>query len=149
MKLRYYWASTIALLFFVTVLDHVVNKTLYDFGLQFSWDWFITYGSAMLLIWVFAGLRSAFLFYYNSPESVRLRISVAILLTDVAIWLGGFLDFLWFLINGILPPVEKVWWWMPQAKLIPGYGIAHHAVYTGCWFLGLLLLWHYARKNKV
>jgi len=37
--------------------------------------------------------------------------------------------------------VGKVWWWMPQAQFIGGYGVLHHAVWVGCWVVFLVVLW--------
>ena len=141
MKLRYYWTTTIGLLFFITILDHIVNATLYEYGLTFSWKWFSAYGLCMFMIWAFAGLRSGFLYYYNSPEPNRLKTSIAITVTDISIWCGGFLDFLWFIIDGEIPALDRVWHWMPQAQLIPNYNTAHHAIYVGIWTLALAILW--------
>ena len=146
MKLRYYWVTTLMLMVYLAILDHIVNATLYEFGLIFSWEWFSAYGLCMFMIWVFAGLRSGFLYYFNSAEPDKLKTSIALVVTDIAIWAGGFLDFIWFLIDGKLPAPDRVWWWMPQAQLIPNYNIIHHAVYVSIWTAALAVLWWKIQK---
>lgn len=143
MKLKYYWVTTLGLLFFLTVLDHTVNTVMYRYGLVFSWDWFFVYGLAMFMIWVFAGLRGGFLYYFNSVEEKmqKLKVSVAIVVTDISIWVCGYLDFIYFMLDGAFPAVDKVWWWMPQSRLIGGYGVVHHAVWVACWTVLLVVLW--------
>jgi len=135
------------LMMFLTMLDHVVNSTLYLYGLIFDWSWFAVYGLAMFMIWIFAGLRSGFLYYYNSDEPDKLKTSIALVVTDIAIWAGGYLDFIWFIIDGQLPTPDRVWWWMPQARLITDYNIIHHAVYVGIWTAALALLWYKVKKS--
>lgn len=148
MKLRYYWVTSLMVMMFVTMLDHVVNSTLYDFGLRFEYGWFTAYGLALFMTFLFLGLRSGFLYYFNSSDSDKLRISIALIVTDLALWAGGYLDFIWFLIDGELPSISKVWWWMPQAQIIPGYNILHHSVYVAIWTVALALLWWKIEKQK-
>lgn len=143
MKLRYYWTTTLGLLFFLALLDHVTNATMYQYGLQFSWDWFAVYGLAMFMIWTFAGLRSGFLYYCNSSEDPhRLQISIALFVTDVSIWCGGYLDFIWFMIDGKLPALDVNWYWMPQAHIFGFYNTVSHALWVLMWTIMLVCLWY-------
>lgn len=142
MKLRYYWATTLSLFFVLTILDHLVNSTFYKHGLIFSYDWFLVYGACMFLLRAFCGLRLGFIVYENSHPQVRLWKSSAVMLTELSLWMGGYLDFIWFIIDGAFPSMEKIWWWMPQSHFIFEYNIFAHSLYTLGWILILAAVWY-------
>ena len=144
----YFWLFTFGLLVFGTIIDHIVNSTLYDFGLVFSWEWFNAYGLAWTLLWIFIGLRGACLYWFSEDEPSKL-FAFNIFITTLAEWIGGFSDIFWFLMEGVLPAPTMVWWWMPFASWLGlEWTIIHHAVYTLAWVVGLSMLWIQFRKRR-
>ena len=52
------------------------------------------------------------------------------------VWFGGGLDFVWHGFKGEMPPLDKIWWWMPFHPTTLEF-----AVYAVAWFVLLVAGW--------
>jgi hypothetical protein len=110
------------MLFFTLMsrIDYIVHATLYQYGLQFSYDWansyWFTYNALFVLFAVMAGVT----YWLASNKTTRdLKLSLALLGTIVFLALGGLQDILYFTLwGGGLPPTSIVWWWVPWANIL-------------------------------
>ena len=72
------------------------------------------------------------------------RLTILIYSTTVWCWVGGSLDFLYFMMKGSIPPASHVWSWMPFQPTTVEF-----AVYAFC-FLCIIVgawIWHLTRKE--
>ncbi len=113
---------TLILLFFTLMsrIDYIVHATLYEYGLQFSYDWansyWFTYNTLFVLFAVMAGVT----YWFASNRTYRaLKLSLALFGTILFLAIGGLQDILYFTLwGGGLPPTSVVWWWVPWANIL-------------------------------
>lgn len=139
----YFWLFIILLLFAGTGLDHLVNSTLYQWGLEFGIEWFLAYGAWFTLIFVAITGAIATVYWFSTDDNKRSRFTqFAIVITIMSLWIGGFLDILWFMMSGAFPPFDAVWWWMPFYWLFGiEWTLVHQIIYTTVWFILLIVIW--------
>jgi len=67
-----------------------------------------------------------------------LLVAVAMYITVVWCWVGGALDFLYFMMRGYIPEWRIVWTWMPFKPRTWQF-----AIYAFVWLLAIVCLWGY------
>lgn len=99
-------ASLITLFFALMArIDYVVNSTLYDFGLVFSYDWANMYWLAYQgTFWVFSGIV-AFIYWFGSRKTgCDKKVAAALFVSINLLALSGLQDILFFVLwDGGLP----------------------------------------------
>lgn len=63
-------------------------------------------------------------------------LSLAIYITITWCWVGGTLDFLYFMMRGEIPEWSHIWTWFPFDPKT-----WHVAVYAFCWLMGITIMW--------
>ena len=112
----------LVLLFFCLMsrMDYVVNSTLYDYGLRFSYEWaegyWVTYNS----IFVAFALAMSCAYWFGSHKTrMDMKFSIALFTTIVLLTAGGLQDVIFFVFwAGGLPPNNVVWRWSPLTNLV-------------------------------
>jgi len=67
-----------------------------------------------------------------------LTLAIAMYVTVVWCWVGGTLDFLYFMMKGEIPEWGMVWGWMPFKLRTWQF-----AIYALCWLVAIVCLWGY------
>lgn len=65
-------------------------------------------------------------------------VALGIWVTVSWTWIGGILDFVYWMMAGRIPEWEKVLWWMPFKPKLWQWG-----VYAICWLVGLAVFWNF------
>jgi hypothetical protein len=103
--------------FFVLMsrIDYIVNATLYEFGLRFSYVWANDYWITYNAIFVMFAVMIAVVYWIGSKKTRSdLKVSAALFVTVNLLTLGGLQDIMFFLLwGGGLPSINVVWWWAP------------------------------------
>jgi hypothetical protein len=94
-------------------IDFVVNSTLYNYGLIFSYGWANDYWTAYNAAFVVFSVMVGFIYWFGSRKTTcDKKIVVALLVTINLLAIGGLQDVLYFTLwAGGLPPNNIVWWW--------------------------------------
>jgi hypothetical protein len=126
----------------LTKLDHIVNRTLYDFGLQFSMDWYWQYSVVYLML-----LQGLVLLAYLVSRSRKLPLLAE------AFVLSGTQDLVYFgLWNGGVFP-DGQWSWTPSFWIFGAWTTAHQVALSAASLLlaGIIVavLRSRAVKNKM
>lgn len=108
--------SGFIVIFGPTMMDFIANKIMFNHGLEFSWDWFIPWGIALNLTVIGSSTSNALIYWAGRKLTLRRRV------TAILIWMTGYWqivsaneDMIWFIVfDGGFPPLDQVWWWMPQ-----------------------------------
>jgi len=113
----------------LTKLDHIVNSTLYGFGLQFSMDWYWQYSVAYLFL-----LQGLVLLAYLFSRSREL------LLFAEAFVLSGTQDLVYFGIwnGGDFPSGQ--WSWTPYFQLFGSWTNLHQVLLSAACLMGASLV---------
>lgn len=98
---------------FMARIDFVVNATLYDYGLVFSYNWAIPYWTTYYTIFMVFSLIVGFIYWVGSLKAVYdMKVAVALFATINSLAISGLQDVLYFIFwAGGLPPNNVVWWW--------------------------------------
>jgi hypothetical protein len=114
--------ALLILLFFCLMsrIDYVVNASLYNYGLRFSYDWARGYWATYSAIFVVFAVMMSYVYWLGSVKTRRdAKISISILVTIVLLMVGGLQDIMFFVFwAGGLPPTNVVWWWSPWTSLV-------------------------------
>lgn len=100
-------------------IDFIVHRTLYHYGLKFSYEWaneyWITYTATFILFSVVMGL----MYWLSSNKTAKdLKISFGLIVTINLLMIGGLQDVMFYVLwAGGLPPNNVTWWWVPWARL--------------------------------
>ena len=94
-------------------IDFIINSVLYNYGLEFSYNWANTYWLTYNFTFVVFSAVAAFIYWLGSPKtSCDKKVVVALLVTINLLALGGLQDILYFVFwAGGLPVNNVVWWW--------------------------------------
>jgi hypothetical protein len=143
--------AILVLLFFCLMsrMDYVVNSTLYDYGLRFSYDWAGEYWVTYNAIFVAFALAVSCAYWFGSHKTRRdMKFSIALLVTIVLFTLGGLQDVMFFVLwGGGLPPSNVVWWWVPWTNLIGTWNSAIQVGFTTLMFGASICTWILATKK--
>lgn len=80
--------------------------------------------------------NQAFALLALSTEKIKSPIGVLKYLTITACWIGGWLDFIYFMIKGAIPEWSMIWHWMPFHPTTEAW-----AIYAACWLIGIVAAW--------
>jgi hypothetical protein len=113
--------AVLIFLFFVLIsrIDYIVHDVLYDYGLNFSYEWANSYWFAYNSIFlVFSAVVVAAYWLGSNKTRSDLKVSAALFATISLLALGGLEDILFFVLwSGGLPSVNVVWWWAPWISI--------------------------------
>jgi len=150
-------ALGILIVFGPTMLDYVGNHTMYKYGLQFSYDWFIPWALGLHITVGGSSIATALIYWIARGASKRSRLT-AFLIGLTSYWqlISGNEDFIWFAVfDGGIPPLSQVWWWMPQHWLVQWINPAwnwttfHELVWIVVFNAILIGLWIYWKKRNI
>ena len=151
---RWFWVVTISLLIWLTYRDFVVNSDMYFYGeLVYSLDWFLRYAVSTYGEYISIATLLSVVYWFTAPIANRCKTTaITIWVTIFGLWVGGFLDLIWFLMEyiwrGKLLGLFDVWWWFPQYWLLGiEWTTLHQLVYTAVIGIGLILLWRRVMKE--
>ena len=74
--------------------------------------------------------------YWYTAATPSYIVAALMWITVTWTWIGGTLDFFYWLMAGRIPEFDKVLWWMPFKPKLWQWG-----VYTICWLVGLATAW--------
>jgi len=111
-ELGFFFLGTIALVAAIAYIDFIVNRTLYDYGLKFSWSWAIPYWSALWTTFLIIAALVMTTYWIRREETLR-NARTAVLLGITVILTSLNFDLLWFAYLWRLPAWNEVWWWYP------------------------------------
>ena len=147
--IRWFWLLVIILLVWLTYRDFVVNSDMFLYGnLEYNFEWFIRYAIATYGEYISIASLLSVVYWFTSPIYKRRKITAfTVWITIFGMWVGGFLDLLWFfmefIFRGKLIGLFDVWWWFPQYWL---FGIEwttlHQIMYTIVWAIFLAIMWY-------
>jgi hypothetical protein len=100
-------------------IDFIVHRHLYNYGLQFSYEWaneyWITYFASYAYFSIVIGV-----IYWLASNRTRndLKVSAGLATTVNLLQIGGLADIIFFsLWAGGLPPDSTIWWWVPWYQI--------------------------------
>ena len=101
-------------------IDFIVHGTLYNYGLQFSFDWAIDYWIAYTTAFVIFSVIISLMYWLGSKKTIKdLKFSLALLVTVNILMISGLQDIIFYILwAGGLPPNNVVWWWVPWYHII-------------------------------
>ncbi|MFQ5758726.1 MAG: hypothetical protein ACE5IF_03530 [Candidatus Bathyarchaeia archaeon] len=118
---KVFGVSTLVFLFFslMSRIDFIVHSTLYNYGLQFSYQWANEYWIAYCAVFFSFSLLIGFMYWLGSNKNKRDRkISLALTTTVNLLTIAGTADLMMFLLwAGRLPPENVIWWWTPWYQI--------------------------------
>jgi len=135
---------------FMSGLDFIVHKVLYNYGLQFSFEWahfyWWLYGCTFL---IFSGVVSL-IYWLSSNKSGRdFKVCLGLFLSIILLFWGGLTDVLWFIFwDGGLPSNDVVWWWMPWYAIFGFWNSLLQLALLCSTVLVTCLLWVLVFKRK-
>ena len=74
--------------------------------------------------------------YYYTSVNPSYIVALLMWITITWTWIGGSLDFIYWMMAGRLPDFNEVLWWMPFSPKLWQWGI-----YALCWIVGLAVAW--------
>ena len=94
-------------------IDYVVNSTLYNYGLEFSYGWANTYWVAYNTVFVIFSAMAGFIYWFGSEKTTcDKKVASALIVTINLLALGNLQDVMYFIFwAGGLPPSNVAWWW--------------------------------------
>lgn len=142
----------IVIVFGPTMLDFIGNHEMFKHGLKFSWDWFIPWAIGLHITVGGTSIANSILYWFARGGTKRSRIT-AFLIGLTSYWqlISGNEDLIWFAVfNGGIPPLNKVWWWMPQDFVMQWLNLGRWTtLHELCWIvvfnlilIGLWILWY-------
>lgn len=134
----------------------VHSEFIKKYGLVFSMDWAIRYWIDEMLVVLGLGLMGGLGYWIFRAETKKHRLTAVMLgLTVFWQWMGGFFDWIWFLLDWIggypLPALDKLWYWNPFYWFLGiHWTTLHHIVFTIIMESILFILWYlwYRRTTK-
>jgi len=143
--LKYAAIALLVLSFFCIMsrIDFVVHGTLYDYGLQFSYEWALEYWVLYPAAFVIFALAAGLMFWLGSSKTPRdLKISAAITATIIILMIGGLQDVMFFVLwAGGLPPADVVWWWNPWRYILGSWSSVSQIASMLLALSATILLW--------
>ena len=144
-KLRIFrWFFTLLLvLLSATGIDYIVHRQLYSYGLVFSFDWAIPYWIALTVLFITVGFQTSASYWVSRRETARNKATGAMLgLTVIWVYIGGYIDLLWWVFDRSFPPTDLEWWWSPfHWALGLDWRTGDQLVYTLVMTIILAILW--------
>jgi hypothetical protein len=105
--------SFVAYLLTLTYIDVIIHKTLYQYGLLFDYAWANPYWNNLWLLTVTYSITVFAAYVVNRPKTKSCLVKGFLYFCTFYLLFVN-LDLLWFAYAGYLPPLDYVWWWLPQ-----------------------------------
>lgn len=112
--------SLFAFFCLMSKIDFIVHGTLYDYGLQFSFEWAIDYWIVYTVAFVVFSVIVSLMYWLGSKKTMKdLKFSLALLATVNILMMSGLQDVMFYILwAGGLPPNDVVWWWVPWFYIV-------------------------------
>ena len=96
-------------------IDFIVHQDLYNYGLQFSYEWANEYWITYFASYAYFSVVIGFIYLLASNRTRKdLKVSAGLSATVSMLQMGGLSDILFFsLWSKGLPSDNVTWWWMP------------------------------------
>ena len=131
--LEYFWQGIIILQIAYAGLDRMMTDIIKP---DIEKQTFRTY----ILWFTLANQAVAYLVtstYWSTAANPSIAVAALIWATVTWTWIGGTLDFLYWMMAGRIPEWEKVLWWMPFTPKLWQW-----AIYAISWIVGLATAWN-------
>ena len=131
--LEYFWQGIIILQIAYAGLDRMMTGIIKP---DIEKQTFRTY----ILWFTLANQAVAYLVtstYWSTAANPSIAVAALIWATVTWTWIGGTLDFLYWMMAGRIPEWEKVLWWMPFTPKLWQW-----AIYAISWIVGLATAWN-------
>jgi len=131
-------------------IDYIVHGVLYDYGLNFSYDWAVDYWLTYNLTFLAFSIIVSFSYWFGSNKSAKnLKFAIALSLTINALAVGGLQDILFFVLwAGGLPPNNVIWWWAPWKYMLGTWTSLTQIGFTVLMTVSTMFVWMVATKEK-
>ena len=112
--------SLFAFFCLMSKIDFIVHGILYNYGLQFSFEWAIDYWVVYTVAFVIFSVIVSLMYWLGSEKTMKdLKLSLALLATVNILMISGLQDVMFYiLLAGGLPPNDVVWWWVPWFHIV-------------------------------
>ena len=135
----YFFFSILFLLVATTGVDRMVTGIIKP---DVEWSIFLAYALWQTMLNQAIAISITIMYWIHSLKHSK-YIAGLVYITTVWVWIGGALDFLYFMMAGQIPLADKIWTWMPfYWWLHIDWTIVHHAVYTIAWLIALAIAWY-------
>lgn len=101
-------------------IDFIVHGILYDYGLQFSFEWAIDYWIVYTVAFVVFSVIVSLMYWLGSKKAMKdLKFSIALLVTVNILMISGLQDAMFYILwaRG-LPLNDVVLWWAPWFHIV-------------------------------
>lgn len=124
-------------------LDFIVHGTLYEYGLEFSYDWAVEYWIVYIATFVVFSLVLGSMYWLGSGKTGKdLKFSIALSLSVIILVVVALQDVMVYILwVGNLPPGDFVWWWSPWSRLVGGWTTSMQIALTLAGLVATLFLW--------
>lgn len=134
----YFFFCILFLLITTTQVDHQVN--IMTGGMPMG-GVFICYALSMTLLNQAIAVSVTIMYWIHSLARSKFK-AFLIYVTTVWVWIGGALDFLFFMMKGYIPEGNQVWHWMPFYWFLKiEWTTLHQAIYTIVFLVVLIIAW--------
>ena len=141
----------------VTRIDFIVHNVLYQYGLNFSYEWASSYWAMLGNVFILVSALIVIAYLMGAKEINKHTLSIGLLLGFSVYALGVNLDLLWFTVFlGELPVLSEHWWWMPMDGFLGvKWTTLHQILYTLAFNVTMIGLWvsrvklSYLRKTRL
>jgi hypothetical protein len=143
---------SLLVLFFVVMsrIDYIVNSTLYNYGLKFSYDWANMYWFAyQAAFWVFSAMVALVYWSGSRKTGFDKKVTAALFISIDLLALGGLQDILFYVLwGGGLPANSVVWTWVVWEKVFGFWNSMVQVITTGGSVGVSFLTWGLALRQK-
>ena len=100
-------------------IDFIVHQDLYNYGLQFSYEWANEYWITYFASYTYFSIVIGFIYWLASNRTRNdLKVSAGLVITVNLLQIGGLADIIFFsLWAGGLPSNSIMWWWTPWYQI--------------------------------
>lgn len=142
---KVFGVSVLVFLFFglMSRIDFIVHSTLYNYGLQFSYQWANEYWIVYCVLFFNFSFLVGFMYWLGSNKNERDRkVSIALTVSMSLLALAGTADIMVFVLwVGRLPPENVMWWWAPWYHIFGVWTTFMQLVFTSIIFMVIAFMW--------
>ena len=147
----------VVIVFGPTMLDFIGNRVMFEHGLVFSWAWFIPWAIGLHITVGGTSVSNAIIYWWARGQTKRSRYTAFMIgLTSYWQLISGNEDLIWFAVfDGGIPPLNKIWWWMPQDFIVQWINPAwrwttlHELIWIIVFNVILIGLWILWKKRNI
>lgn len=123
--------------------DFIVHKTLYSYGLVFSYEWALDYWVTYWIAFIVFSVIIAVMYWLGSGRTEGdLMFSSTLCVTINLLMVGGVQDLLFFVLWGDgLPSGGVVWWWSPWVYIFGTWNSSMQLVLSSLMVSGTVFIW--------